>query len=150
MKLDLILLFLLFSGVLYLETQMPFLSTLQLMTVFAGIAAAFALVYGGLSQKKWHAAFATVFYSFALADLLFLAFMTHNFPVFLLVSFFAVVGLLKSVLSIEEPDDAEIKKNLEVYDAPEAPTRIDATPIIINSAKNNSRAAKLRKPQKRK
>ncbi len=135
---DLMLLFFIFSGVLYLEAQMPYLAMLQLLLILAGIVSAFVLVYSRISKKDWGVAFATIFYSFVLADLLFLAFMTRNFLMFLVVSLFAVAGILKSVLTVKQPEIIGIgsQKNLEIYDAPEAPTRVDATPLIVNSTKN--------------
>lgn len=141
---DLIILFLVFSGVLYLETLMPFLAAAQLMVILVGIIAAFILVYSQLAKKEWAYAYAAIFYSFALADLLVLAFLTRNFLVFLLVSFFAAMGLVKSVFRVDmcccplppAPD-------LETYNI-EEPVEVAATPVIVKPRKYSQK-----KPVKR-
>ncbi len=137
MILDLIILFFVFSGVLYLETLMLFLASVQLMVILIGIIAAFILVYSQLAEKKWTHAYAVIFYSLAMADLLVLAFLTRNFLVFLLASFFAAMGLLKSVSRVNVcccpvPD-------LETYDADE-PVEVAATPLIVRPRKYSQKS----------
>lgn len=148
---DLIILFLLFSGVLYLETLMPFLATAQLLLIMIGIIASFILIYGKIAEKEWAHPFAIIFYSFALADLLILVFLTRHFLAFLVVSFFAMLGLLNSVFRIESCETPRREKSdLETYDV-ERPVQVDATPIIVETEKKKPRKkyTKRKTPKKR-
>lgn len=136
---NLVVLFLVFSGVLYLETLMPFLATAQLMAVMIGIIASFILVYSEMAEKEWAHPYATVFYSFALADLIFLAFMTRNFTAFLAVSFFATLGLIRAAFKTENNETA----GLETYDV--EPQRVEGVPLLVEARKRIAKKTRAKR-----
>lgn len=137
---NLTILFFVFSGALYLETLMPFLATVQLLAVMTGIIASFILVYSEMAEKEWAHPYATVFYSFALADLIFLAFMTRDFVAFLAVSFFATLGLIRAAFKTEDNETA----SLETYDA--GPQRVESVPLLVKPRKRTAKKTPEEKP----
>jgi hypothetical protein len=121
----LLLIFLNFLGVLFLETKLKTNFTLELVFIVIGLIIAFGVILGLGLKLKWGWPLAAIMFSLYLANTVFLYWNIKAFLTFGLLLFFNTIGLLIAVVSIQEDDDfVEESYPVETYDFDEEPHSI--------------------------
>jgi hypothetical protein len=117
-----LLIFLNFLGAMFIETKLQTSFTLELMFIVVGLILAFGVIIGIGLNLRWAWPMATIMFALFLANAVFLYINQRAFLTFVLMMFFNTIGLLISVVSIEEEDDfTEEQQPVETYDFDEKP-----------------------------
>ncbi|MBW2985970.1 hypothetical protein KY333_01235 [Candidatus Woesearchaeota archaeon] len=117
-----LLIFLNFLGAMFIETKLQTNFTLELVFIVVGLILAFGVIIGIGLNLKWAWPMATIMFALFLANAVFLYVNQKAFLTFVLMMFFNTIGLLISVVSIEEEDDfTEEQHPVETYDFDEEP-----------------------------
>jgi len=117
-----LLIFLNFLGAMFIETKLQTNFTLELVFIVVGLILAFGVIIGIGLNLRWAWPMATIMFALFLANAVFLYLNQHAFLTFALMMFFNTIGLLISVVSIEEEDDfTEENYPIETYDFDEEP-----------------------------
>ena len=118
----LLLIFFNFLGAIFLETKLKTNFTLELVLIVIGLIIAFGVILGLGLELKWGWPLAAIMFSLYLANTVFLYCNIKAFLTFGLLLFCNTIGLLISVVSIQEEDDfVEESYPVEKYGFDEEP-----------------------------
>lgn len=93
-----------FIGVIFLESKMQNYFTLELVIIVVGILLSILALVGIAAESRWAWPFSTILFALFLANVLFLHVNIHAFGTFGVLLFVNTIGLLMSILSIENED----------------------------------------------
>ncbi|MEM4246706.1 MAG: hypothetical protein QXF14_00060 [Candidatus Woesearchaeota archaeon] len=89
-------------GMIFLEGKMSEYATLELVIIVVGILLSILALIGIAAESRWSWPFSTVLFSLFLANAVFLFVTVGAFVTFVLLLIVNIIGLLVSVLSIED------------------------------------------------
>jgi hypothetical protein len=102
----LVLLVLTFIGAIFMESRMPQYAALELVIIVVGILLSIIALIGIASESRWAWPYATILFSLSLANILFLYLNVPAIGTFLVLLAVNIFGLMLSILSIEDIEEA--------------------------------------------
>ena len=139
-----VLLFINFLGAIFIETKLTNYYMPELAFIVIGLILAMGVILGLGLELKWGWQISTIAFSLYLANTVFLYVASKQFLVFAIMLFFNTIGLLISVISIQEKDDfTEEEAPLETYEFGDEPHTVRYnTPEEIKTAKKSQKKKK--------
>ena len=139
----LFLLFTQLAGALYMSAYMTQYAIVEMLVIFVGLLGGITHFYGEYNKLEWNWKFGSVYYAFALLNLVLVYFFYRNYLIQGIIGVLAIVGIVRIIGKMdaegweEQYYQSQFKPSLETYDLSGREQIVEADPMYVNIARDD-------------